>query len=46
MLTTYSTLYAESKSGGVLHQVDWYRIVLDEGKHEFDIRDRNEASAI
>ena len=46
VLTTYSTLYAESKSGGVLHQVDWYRIVLDEGKPEFHIRDRNEASAI
>lgn len=32
VLTTYSTLCVESKRGGVLHRVDWYRVVLDEGK--------------
>ncbi len=40
VLTTYSTLSAELKSGGVLHQIDWYRVVLDEGKDDFHIRDR------
>jgi SNF2 family DNA or RNA helicase len=32
VLTTYATLSAEYKTGGVLHEVEWYRIVLDEGK--------------
>jgi hypothetical protein len=32
VLTTYATLSAEYKSRGVLHRVNWYRIVLDEGK--------------
>ncbi|KAK4214474.1 SNF2 family N-terminal domain-containing protein [Rhypophila decipiens] len=30
VLTTYSTLSADAKNRGVLHEVDWYRIVLDE----------------
>ncbi|KAK4038402.1 SNF2 family N-terminal domain-containing protein [Parachaetomium inaequale] len=30
VLTTYATLSAEYKNRGVLHQVEWYRIVLDE----------------
>ena len=35
VLTTYSTLSAESKNRGILHQIDWYRVVLDEGKLDF-----------
>ncbi|KAH6624507.1 SNF2 family N-terminal domain-containing protein [Chaetomium sp. MPI-SDFR-AT-0129] len=30
VLTTYATLCAEQKKRGILHQVDWYRVVLDE----------------
>ncbi|KAM7217733.1 P-loop containing nucleoside triphosphate hydrolase protein, partial [Rhypophila decipiens] len=30
VLTTYSTLAADAKNRGVMHEVDWYRIVLDE----------------
>lgn len=30
VLTTYATLAAENSSG-VLHQLEWYRVVLDEG---------------
>lgn len=32
VLTTYATLSAEYKNRRVLHNVEWYRIVLDEGK--------------
>ena len=32
ILTTYATLSAEYKSRGVLHNIMWFRIVLDEGK--------------
>ncbi|KAG7284182.1 hypothetical protein NEMBOFW57_010545 [Staphylotrichum longicolle] len=39
VLTTYATLSAEHKKQGVLHQVDWYRVVLDEGKAESHVRD-------
>jgi SNF2 family DNA or RNA helicase len=35
VLTTYATLSAEHKNRGVLHQADWYRVVLDEGKTYF-----------
>jgi SNF2 family DNA or RNA helicase len=32
VLTTYSTLVGDfSKDPGVLHQVQWFRVVLDEG---------------
>jgi SNF2 family DNA or RNA helicase len=32
VLTTYATLSAEYKSRGALHNIVWFRIVLDEGK--------------
>jgi SNF2 family DNA or RNA helicase len=32
VLTTYATLSSDYKHRGVLHQVNWYRVVLDEGK--------------
>jgi SNF2 family DNA or RNA helicase len=33
VLTTYSTLSSALKSQeSILHQVDWYRVVLDEGR--------------
>jgi len=32
VLTTYSTLVADFSNGpGVLHQMQWFRVVLDEG---------------
>jgi SNF2 family DNA or RNA helicase len=34
VFTTYATLSASYKKCGVLHQVNWYRVVLDEGKLE------------
>jgi SWI/SNF-related matrix-associated actin-dependent regulator of chromatin subfamily A3 len=35
VLTTYGTLATgSSRSKSVLQQVDWYRIILDEGKME------------
>ena len=41
ILTTYATLSAEYKNRKVLHRVDWYRIVLDEGKPTTPNRDGN-----
>lgn len=33
ILTTYGTVMADRRRGsGILHQVDWYRLVLDEGE--------------
>ena len=32
VLTTYATLVADEKTSGVLHQIEWYRVVLDEGR--------------
>jgi SWI/SNF-related matrix-associated actin-dependent regulator of chromatin subfamily A3 len=32
VLTTYATLAAEFSGNSLLHQVDWFRIVLDEGR--------------
>ena len=32
ILTTYSTLYAKSKNRGILHQVNWYRVVPNKSK--------------
>lgn len=32
VLTTYSTLASDYKKSGLLHKMEWYRVVLDEGK--------------
>ena len=32
VLTTYSTLMSDHRKAGVLHQLNWFRVVLDEGK--------------
>lgn len=37
VLRTYATLVADEKNLGVLHQIEWYRVVLDEGKVGRDI---------
>jgi SNF2 family DNA or RNA helicase len=38
MLTTYATAVSELRSGkGLLHKVDFYRLVLDEGTHSCDL---------
>lgn len=31
VLTTYATLAADHADQGILHQMEWYRVVLDEG---------------
>lgn len=31
VLTTYATLAADYADQGILHQMEWYRVVLDEG---------------
>lgn len=33
VLTTYETLYADMNGSKTLRKVPWFRIVLDEGKH-------------
>ncbi len=33
VLTTYATLAADSAGQRTLYQMEWYRIVLDEGMH-------------
>ena len=33
VLTTYETLYADMNGSKTLSKVSWFRIVLDEGKH-------------
>ena len=32
VLTTYATLSADSKDLKILQEIEWYRVVLDEGK--------------
>jgi SNF2 family DNA or RNA helicase len=32
VLTTYSTLVKDHQKAGVLHRLEWFRVVLDEGK--------------
>lgn len=32
VLTTYSTLMHDYRKAGVLHRLNWFRVVLDEGK--------------
>jgi SNF2 family DNA or RNA helicase len=34
VLSNYATLAAEFSGNSVLHELTWYRIVLDEGVHE------------
>ena len=33
VITTYSTLVKDSKFARVLHRLNWFRVVLDEGKN-------------
>jgi SNF2 family DNA or RNA helicase len=33
VMTTYATLVADRKVGDILHQLVWYRIILDEGQN-------------
>lgn len=34
VLTTYETLYSDMKGSQILRKVLWFRVVLDEGKHD------------
>lgn len=41
VLTTYATLSAEYKNRRILHNIVWFRIVLDEGKSDIQAAARH-----